>query len=274
MIRIKSAVLFVILGAVVSIAQVKIACIGNSITEGWSPAKQAYDTSTCYPTRLQHLLGTQQYTVRNEGVGYMTVQRTGSSYMDQGKLGDVFAFKPDIVTIILGTNDAKVYQFDPTRFKTDYLALIDDITNTLTVKPRIILALCTPLFDNSLGISWGFRDSIMNLIIPVIRQIASERGLSLIDANTPLRNFPQYFSADGVHPDASGQDTIAHVFYRALTSAVEIAAHPSAHAGYAAGSCRRTTFVGWSPANSTARVSADAIFDLRGIRVSSEDKSR
>jgi hypothetical protein len=54
------------------------------------------------------------------------------------------------------------------------------------------------------------------------------RGLTLIDANTPLKKFPQYFSVDGVHPDAAGEDTIAHIVYRALiaTSVSEAALRP------------------------------------------------
>jgi len=73
----------------------RVACIGDSITQG-----------SGYPDRLQELLGSD-YEVGNFGVDGSTVsQETAMPYMRQDKFIDAMEFKPDIVIIMLGTNDA------------------------------------------------------------------------------------------------------------------------------------------------------------------------
>jgi acyl-CoA thioesterase-1 len=193
-------------------AQVKVACIGNSITEGTglaSPSTQSY------PARLQSLLGTG-YTVQNDGVsGKTLLKNSDASYWTQGKLPQVFTFKPDIVTIKLGTNDTKPQNWDAhnTEFKRDFLAMIDTL-NTLSTKPRIFLVLPVPIWTNS----YGIRDSALQKIMVIIKLIALERGLPVIDCNAPLKPFQSYFS-DGVHPNAAGADSIARVIYRSIAGA-------------------------------------------------------
>jgi hypothetical protein len=140
-------------------------------------------------------------------------------YWTKGKLSQVFSFQPDIITIKLGTNDTKPKNWDSlgygTQFKKDYLAMIDTLA-AMASHPKIILVIPVPIFPNATGAAWGIRDSALQKEIPIIQDIAAERGLPLIDANTPLKNFPEFFSADGVHPSAAGEDTIAHIMYRAL----------------------------------------------------------
>jgi lysophospholipase L1-like esterase/dienelactone hydrolase len=159
------------------------------------------------------LLETTGYTVQNDGVGGTTMLKNGNSpYWKNGKLAQVFTFKPNIVTIALGTNDTKQKNWDTynTEFKGDYLAMIDTL-NTLATKPRIYLVLPPPIWTNTFGI----RDSALQKIIAIVKQIALERGLPIIDCNTPLKS-SQAFFADGVHPNAVGADTIAHIIYRSI----------------------------------------------------------
>ena len=190
-------------------AQIKVACIGNSITQGVGVS----DPSTqAYPAVLQNLLG-NGYSVQNDGVSGTTLLKNGdNSYWKNGKLASVFAFSPNIVTIKLGTNDTKPQNWDAynTQFRRDYEAMIDTL-NTLSTKPKIFLVLPVPIWTNTFGI----RDSALQKMIPIIKDIGAKRGLWIIDANTPLKNFSSYFS-DGVHPNASGADTIASVIYHSI----------------------------------------------------------
>ncbi len=81
---------------------IKWACIGNSLTEGFPDSYVDGNNN-----RLFALLG-PQYTVQNDGVSGCTLLKNGDKpYWTQGKLANVFALKPDIVTIELGTNDTK-----------------------------------------------------------------------------------------------------------------------------------------------------------------------
>jgi lysophospholipase L1-like esterase len=198
--------------------KIKIACVGNSITYGYGLSSP---TTQSYPGRLQTLFGTGNYTVENDGVNATTLLKNGDNpYWKNGRLPQVFSFQPTIVTIKLGTNDTKPQNWDShnQEFKRDYLAMIDTLSS-MASKPKIWLVLPVPVFNNATAISWGIRDSIIKKIIPIIKQIGSERGVPVIDVNTPLLAFPQYFSVDGVHPNAAGEDTIAHVIYRVLLAA-------------------------------------------------------
>lgn len=200
--------------------KIKIACIGNSITYGYGLSNQS---SQSYPGRLQALFGTAGYTVQNGGVNSTTMTKKGDvPYWKSGAFPQVFSFQPDIITIKLGTNDTKPQNWDNcgrgVQYKADYLSMIDTLRNIPT-HPRIFLILPVPVFPNATGASWGIRDSVIQKEISIIKAVAAACTLIVIDANTPLKNFPQYFKTDGVHPDAAGEDTIASVVYRALKAA-------------------------------------------------------
>jgi acyl-CoA thioesterase I len=215
--------MFLLIFGIITIvsAQKKVACIGNSITFGYG-----LNASTpTYPQQLQKLLGSG-YTVENDGVSATTLLKKGNNpYWVNGKLSQVFAFKPDIVVLKLGTNDTKPENWSTHsgEFKSDYLSMVDTLAK-MSSKPKIYVVLPVPVFNNPVGSSWGIRDSIIKLEIPIIKQVATERGLTVIDCYTPLLNFPQFFSTDGVHPNGTGADTIAHIVYRALTSTSTVSA--------------------------------------------------
>lgn len=208
--KIKIVVAIIALTNVFAGAQIKVACIGNSITAGTGLSNAS---TQAYPAVLQTLLG-NGYTVQNDGVSGTTLLKNGDNpYWKNGKFASVFAFQPNIVTIKLGTNDTKPQNWDAynAQFRRDYEAMIDTL-NTLASKPKIFLVLPVPIWTNS----YGIRDSALQKMIPIIKDIGARRGLWIIDANTPLKNFSSYFS-DGVHPNATGADTIAHVIYHGLT---------------------------------------------------------
>lgn len=211
---------FILLAAIVSNAQTKIACIGNSITAGTAVGGPA----NAYPAYLQTLLGTK-YVVHNDGVTTTTMLKKGDlPYWQHGMLPDVFSFLPNIITIKLGTNDTKPQNWDAhyMDFKKDYIAMIDTLASVVS-HPKIWLILPVPVLITNYGIN----DTALQKIIPIIKQIALEKALPVIDANTPLKNHMQWYNSDGVHPNAVGEDTIAHIIYRALTAPTSLIA--SAH---------------------------------------------
>lgn len=189
----------------------KWACIGNSITQGMG-------ANTPYPARLGSKLGAA-FTVQNDGVSGTTLLKRGDMpYWTQGKLSEVFAFKPDIITIKLGTNDTKTqnwqYQGD---FVKDLTALVDTLSGGIPTHPAIFLCLPCPIFPNS----YGIRDSVLaNSLNARIRQVAAAKGLEVIDIYDPLKPYPQLFP-DGVHPNDAGADSIASIIYRAYLTTVQ-----------------------------------------------------
>ena len=195
-------------------AQTRVACIGNSITAAYG-----------YTDSLRKLLG-PGYAVENDGTSSTTAIRKGSyPYWTKGKLASVFAYKPDIVTIKLGTNDSKpnFWSLYSGQFKKDYLALIDTL-GTMPTKPRIWIVLPVPTWRTEVD-----RPNDANLlqIIPILKQIAIERNLPVIDARTPLLNRKECFQSDLIHPKSCGDDSIAHAIWRALKASTEVDRHLS-----------------------------------------------
>lgn len=120
---------------------VKIACVGNSITYG-SGIKNQFQNS--YPGLLSQLLG-EGYDVRNFGIsGRVLLNKGDRPYMHEQKFRDLLAFQPDIVTIKLGTNDSKPWNWRYGKdFKKDLTEMLDMLQD-LPSNPRYIFACLYP----------------------------------------------------------------------------------------------------------------------------------
>jgi acyl-CoA thioesterase I len=179
----------------------RVACVGDSIT-----------AITGYPSDLQALLGNGSQ-VGNFGVSGSTVsQGSIEPYLYQNASQSAQALQPSIVVIILGTNDARadVYPYIGT-FVADYKELISQF-QLLDSHPEIYLALPPPVYENSINIS---SSRLTADVFPLIRRVAEETGLPLIDTYTPLLNHPDYF-VDGVHPNSEGAQVIAQTVRQAI----------------------------------------------------------
>jgi len=183
--------------------EIKVACVGDSITEGAGMADQS---KTAYPVQLKKILGSG-YEVLNCGRSGATMLKSGDLPLWKCKeLYNVFEFKPNIIIITLGTNDSKNFNWNAIKFERDYQAMIDTF-KTIASKPRICLCLPPPVFKKA----WGIDDStIVYGIVPVIEKLAKANNLSLIDLNSKMRTKVQVFP-DGVHPDESGANIMAGI---------------------------------------------------------------
>lgn len=204
----KAIVFFLVLSlATVSLfAQVKVACVGNSITQGWHG-------NPSYVPPLQELLGAD-YRVENYGRSGATVLKKGDvPYWTQSAFSRALKSNADIITILLGTNDTKSKNWSSysSEFKADYTALIDTLQSA-NINAQILPVLPVPVCKSN----YGIRNDILKLEITIIKEIAAEKGLTIIDANSPLLSSGCTCFADGVHPNAAGADTIASVLCRSI----------------------------------------------------------
>ncbi len=185
---------------------VRVACVGDSITYGHGIKDRLHDA---YPGVLSSMLG-EKYDVRNFGVsGTTTMMGTDMPYMNEQAYKDALEFNPQIVTIKLGTNDSKPYNWkEQEHFKKDLKTLIESF-RALPSKPKIWLCLPVPAY----GHAWSINDSIIyNGVIPYIKEVAQEESLSLIDLNTPFQGKKQYFP-DTIHPNEEGEKMIAEIIF-------------------------------------------------------------
>jgi lysophospholipase L1-like esterase len=188
---------------------IKVACIGDSITEG---SGVETPTANAYPVVLGRLLGTN-YQVRNFGLSGRTLLRKGDyPYWKEASFRNATNFAPDVVTIKLGTNDSKPQNWRyGDQFAGDLRDLIDTFTN-LPSHPRVYLCLPVPAYAVAFDIN---PDVIRTEIIPIIRKVAKEKGVPVVDLYTPLSGRPELLP-DGIHPNAAGAALIARTLHSAL----------------------------------------------------------
>lgn len=215
------------------VTPIKWVTIGNSITfgTGTTPGSLAGGVTSytnSYPARLALKLGSG-YKLQNDGVNSLQMLKSGNHpYWTQGKLDSVFAFKPDIITICLGTNDSKPRNWkDSANFVRDYTAFVDTLSG-ISSHPQIWLCLPPPSFQAIPSpVNWNDTSThdgnvIKNSIIPRIIQVAVAKGLQVIDLQTPLANRQSAFISDGVHPNNAGADSIASIIYRTYIASTAI----------------------------------------------------
>jgi acyl-CoA thioesterase-1 len=197
--------------------EIKVACVGDSITEGYALASES---KTAYPVILGSILGAN-YSVINCGRSSTTIQKKGDvPYWNSNQFSNVFALNPDIIVIKLGHNDLrqrmdgiKGSNWNAENFSKDYQAMIDTF-KTIPNKPKIFICLPIPIYKNN----WNFNgDSAMSVtnIIPAIKNIAKANNLPVIDLYTKMSNQPENFS-DGIHPNEKGARIMADFIAKAI----------------------------------------------------------
>lgn len=188
----------------VEIQDVKIACIGNSITAG-AGLQNAY--LEAWPIQLRTLLGAGYYT-EDLGVSGTTMMKSGDNpWWNQRQYKVTRTLNPDEILISLGTNDSKTYQWNAANFKKDYLALIDSFSK-MSSHPKFHILTCAKAYSSIYSIN---DNNILHGIIPILKEISSERKIPVIDTYSATLNMSSNFP-DGVHPNAAGaQIFAAHV---------------------------------------------------------------
>jgi hypothetical protein len=122
---------------------------------------------------------------------------------------------PDIVVIMLGTNDSKPRNWEPhgTNFVADYEAMIESYTN-LPSSPRILICTPPPAFTNGLyDIDSGV---IATQIVPLVRSVATENNIELVDLYSVFEEHAELFR-DKIHPNPQGTAVMSAAIYSVLT---------------------------------------------------------
>jgi lysophospholipase L1-like esterase len=189
-------------------APVKVACVGDSITHGAgaSPGK-------AYPDQLQALLGAQ-WQVKNFGVSGRTLLKKGDHpYWTEKAFKDAQAFNPDVVIIMLGTNDTKPWNLvHKDEFAADYKELVETFKN-LPSKPRVYICRPNPIYEPN---RYSILESTMDIYLPQIDQLATDEQVGEIDMHAALTGKKE-MEKDGVHPNDDGAAVMAQTAATALT---------------------------------------------------------
>jgi len=206
-----------VIGLIPGVANAKlVACVGDSITYGYGLSNRVTD---CYPAQLAGMLQSydSEWETKNSGANGATLLRNGDQpYIRKGVYNPALASAPEVVIIMLGTNDSWpsnwVHKDD---FVSDYLALIDAFAE-LPSNPKIFICCPPPIW----GRPWSLDDTVLKeQIIPLIGEVAELRDVGLIDLHTPLEDSSHLFP-DGVHPNTEGARVIAEVVASAILGSI------------------------------------------------------
>ncbi len=187
---------------------IKIACVGNSITQG--PGR---DNPDSWPLQMQAILG-DAYEVGNFGVSGRTLLRKGDyPYWNEPQFQQVKDFGADILVIMLGTNDSKPQNWKyASEFRQDYLDMIAEFKKTMPADGKVYVVMPVPVTRENFGITPVVMNNEQRMMII---DIALDSGSELIDLYTPFMGHEDLLP-DGVHPNTEGLAIMAKVVARAI----------------------------------------------------------
>lgn len=200
-----------------------IVALGDSITFGSGVVKTR--TSDSWEVKLEKLLG-GSYQVLNYGISGATLQNEGDCpYWNmaekalQGYPEAALALNPEIVILMLGTNDSKPYNWNRERYEAQLDQRVKEIKSAPCVK-RLIL-MCPPFACPAEGsdvVAFDIlNETIRDEIVPIVKNCAAENQVECIDLYALTDGHSEYFM-DGVHPNSFGNRVIAAEIHRHLTA--------------------------------------------------------
>ena len=201
----------IVAGFLLAPAPIKGACVGDSITYGYSlpPATRERDS---YPGVLGRRLG-GGYVVQNFG-------HTGCTLMNLDWLPPLIktdeykkslAFKPDIVILMGGTNDGAPRNWthvsqlpaDIKKIVQSYETLSSHARVYLMTPPRILTKAEHGVIDDDQC------HNVNQLLPPILRAVARDNSLQLIDSRTVVNTRDSYL-IDGIHLSEKGCQKLAN----------------------------------------------------------------
>ncbi len=200
---------FTIIGCCNEKSYIKVACIGDSITEGMGISWQS---DNAYPALLDSILGSG-YEVMNFGRSATTMMQTGDfPYWSAKEFSNALRYHADIFIVMLGTNDAKLFQWNAEKYVSSYQRMIDTLK---VVAPNADIKVCLPAYVSH--DRWEITDSVVyNYVIPAVKQIADNNGLSIIDVNAVLSGRDELYCDDGIHPNRNGALVMAQTIAKCI----------------------------------------------------------
>jgi len=186
---------------------IKLACVGDSITQGFGAA-----VGMSWPDQIVKMLGAK-WEVKNFGVIGTTLINSGDNpYQKQDAFKNAKEFTPDVVVIMLGTNDTKPWNWkNKDKFEVDYINMIKQFV-ALPSKPHIFI--CNPPYIVGNG-NYGITESRTKEEISMVQKVAMIMKVGVIDVHGALKG-KDALIPDRVHPNTEGATEIAKTVYKVL----------------------------------------------------------
>ena len=198
----------------------KIVFLGDSITDAGRDKRNFHDMGNGYPKfAVEHIRGAfpdVDFEFINMGIsGNRTDQLFDRLYPD------CIAFDPDIVSVLIGINDIwgrhkHLIETSYEQITANYRSILQGLKNRTNAK---IIVFAPFLLDAEDKEPW--RGEVEELV-SIVRALADEYA----DVYVPLDEYfaealrtqpePQYYAADGVHPNDNGRAFIGKHYFNAI----------------------------------------------------------
>ena len=196
----------------------RIACIGDSITFGTGVVMRRETKAWTYI--LGRMLG-DSFQVLNYGIpGATALLESEVMYKEAHDFVDAAVqAEPEAYLLMLGTNDAKTVNWCAEDFYRDYNRMIDRMQSG-SPAARIVLMTPATAFPNPKAkdgsVAFGIdAHTVHSQTAPIVRQIAQERSLPIIDIHNFTEGHPDWFN-DGIHPNAEGNMRLAEFIFQRI----------------------------------------------------------
>ncbi len=209
---------------------IKVACVGDSITQG---SNSTDPKNMTYPVYIQEMLGLDYYVLNAGLSGHSICKIDDMAYSKHYVYTTALDFKPDVVLFALGTNDANPNPDYPSKdwnnpannrvevFKESANELLDSFIN---VNPDVQIYMILPasLFKVG-GDFWkaeAWTANILDYVQPMLKDIAEQRGLPIVDLFEWSKEHPDIFT-DGLHPKDLGYKVFAKYIYDSVKDTIK-----------------------------------------------------
>lgn len=197
---------------------------GDSVTDMYRNREDFYDLGKGYPKYAAPLIAEKypdiEFEFINRGIGGNTVSMVMCRMQE-----DLIDLAPDIVTILVGVNDARRYTEDhkctsDEKFENSYRKLLSEVKEKTNAKIMVIDPFLMPTETQQLF----FSD--LQPKVEIVRRVARE----FADVYMPLdgllysefiKNKPEDYSGDGVHPNDNGAELIARFYVEYVSRIID-----------------------------------------------------
>lgn len=209
---------------------IKVACVGDSITQGINSTDPQNMT---YPAYIQQMLG-YDYYVLNAGLsGYSICKIDEYAYFKTNQYLQAREMRPDVVLFALGTNDANPTPNQPYKNwddpQYDRENVFIESTNELLdafvqINPDVQIYMILPASLFKVGADgWNAEAWTKNIVEhahPLLKKIAEERNLPTVDMFPWSLENKEVFT-DGLHPKDETYKTFAQYIYDSVKDTIK-----------------------------------------------------
>ena len=204
----------------------KILFQGDSITDAGRDKRNYHELGNGYPKYAAEAIRAAFPEVEFEFINFGISGNRSGQLFDRIYV-DGLAFEPDVISILIGINDAwhrhgsnKILTTDE-QFELNYRCILERIKNETNAK---IVMICPFYLDAEVN---AHLRADLETIIPIVERLAKEYA----DVFIPLDSIfaeamktqpePLWFSADGVHPNENGSRFIGGVYADAVAPIIK-----------------------------------------------------